>query len=549
MHTHAAASLIRQPEVLIIGQVADAEAVVATHHRFIEGEACRCISVCPASFFGRERRLVQDDALHEMTLGEAEGHIQIPVIGLQDPARIGEFLKDVIEQPFHVSAAAVFPADGHPFQEAEGDGTAIQGELPLREHAHGDDLIPAAQHAAVLRVVHAAEVKRSALWRLFCEAVEPQRVQLVFLFWFGRGDLPTAEDSGIFLCDADRMHVALGLDQRRQAHVILAVDQRHCRIGDLQIVFQDGDIQPADIAVSLFHMDVQHVWGSVRNDGEGLHAAVDGDDPAIQGKLFGMLQQKADALFFFLDAEDVIMTVLPFAQQREDIVEIIPAQPVKCPSAFIFLQKGIVVVAALLHLLSFQRLLLGAGIDVVLAIPPDVEYDLILEMLGQPVAPFAAQAGHARGDAVLAAICQHGADGFHAVFLRAEWHVPVSLIFCFDVKADERKMRMHFEIERIGILPHQHRDDVGVAVFISGQRYPGLQLMHIVDREFFHSYLPCRFPYYIRCWPDDKRSARAVSNAGEMSVRTKAAKWSALSGMPSFIHFSSMAMHPEETKV
>ena len=49
--------------------------------------------------------------------------------------------------------------------------------------------------------------------------------------------------------------------------------------------------------------------------------------------------------------------------------------------------------------------------------------------------------------------------------------------------------------------------------------------------------------------PDDKRFARAVSNAGEMSVRTKAAKWSVLSGMPSFIHFSSMAMHPEETKV
>ena len=136
MHTHAAASLIRQPEVLIIGQVADAETVVATHHRFIEGEACRCISVCPASFFGRERRLVQDDALHEMTLGEAEGHIQIPVIGLQDPARIGEFLKDVIEQPFHVSAAAVFPADGHPFQEAEGDGhsgrAAIAGTCTWR---------------------------------------------------------------------------------------------------------------------------------------------------------------------------------------------------------------------------------------------------------------------------------------------------------------------------------------------------------------------------------------------------------------------------------
>ncbi len=39
--------------------------------------------------------------------------------------------------------------------------------------------------------------------------------------------------------------------------------------------------------------------------------AVDRDDTAVQAQLFEMIQQKTDALFFFLDAEDVIMTVLP----------------------------------------------------------------------------------------------------------------------------------------------------------------------------------------------------------------------------------------------
>ena len=173
------------------------------------------------------------------------------------------------------------------------------------------------------------------------------------------------------------------------------------------------------------------------------------------------------------------------------------------PSSCISFYKGVVVIAALLHLLAFQRFLLSAGVNVIFAVPADIAQHAAGKAGLHPVTPFPAQAGDARRDLFMS---EHRLYGFHAMLLSAERHVPVPFVFCFDAKAGKREMLVDLKEKRVGDLPHQHRDDVGVAVFISGQADPWLQFVKIVNCEFFHKDLPCVF-YYIRHFADYKRSA------------------------------------------
>src|SRR5699024_7429207 len=137
-----------------------------------------------------------------------------------------------------------------------------------------------------------------------------------------------------------------------------------------------------------------------RNDGKSLQLAIDRNDTAFQPQFFKVIHQKPDAGFFFPDPEDVLMIVLPLFEKGEDVIKIRRCQPVKFVAVSILLEKRIVMVAALLHLLAAEGLLLPAVIDVILAIPLPVKQDLSMIVVLQPVAPVSGHAGEPRRDAV-----------------------------------------------------------------------------------------------------------------------------------------------------